>query len=223
VADPREEIRAALDRLVGEGRALLTDDPSMHELRPRYQAWYSEALSVVQQLLRERVSEFQELYRKKEHGYTISSWLTKIDYGDSLTDFLDKHEDVYRTNFAQQIDVVGSARARLDSILSDVAGVLEASQQHLRAGGAIAGVVLERHHGRVVENHGITMRKRKPTLADLNQALKDEGVYDVPRWREIQHLTDLRNLSVHDDVREPTKAEVEELIGGVDKVVKLVF
>ncbi|HEY6729754.1 MAG TPA: hypothetical protein VI039_01885 [Solirubrobacterales bacterium] len=42
---------------------------------------------------------------------------------------------------------------------------------------------------------------------------------DVPRWREIQRLGDIRNLCGHAAEREPTAEEVEELIAGTEKVV----
>jgi hypothetical protein len=86
----------------------------------------------------------------------------------------------------------------------------------------VAGVVLERHLHRVIQNRGITFRK-KPLLANLNQALKYAGAYDVPQWRQIQRLTDLRNLCAHADERDPTREEVDELLKGAEKVVVTVF
>jgi hypothetical protein len=46
---------------------------------------------------------------------------------------------------------------------------------------------------------------------------------DVPTWRQIQRLGGIRNLCDHNKEREPTKDEVIELIGGVDKVSKTLF
>ena len=56
-----------------------------------------------------------------------------------------------------------------------------------------------------------------------NDALKEGGVIDIPQWRFIQRLGDLRNLCDHNKDREPTKDEVAELIDGVDKLTKTVF
>ena len=42
-------------------------------------------------------------------------------------------------------------------------------------------------------------------------------------WRFIQHLADLRNLCDHDRESEPTNAQVDELISGINKIIKTVF
>ena len=66
------------------------------------------------------------------------------------------------------------------------------------------------------------MKKKNPTIADFNDALKDNA-YDVVEWRRIQRLGDIRNLCDHSKDREPTKDEVEELISGTERTIKTVF
>jgi hypothetical protein len=60
----------------------------------------------------------------------------------------------------------------------------------------------------VTQNHSLKISKKNPTIVDFNEELKKEGVYDVPDWRFIQRLGDLRNMSVHPKEREPTKTEL---------------
>ena len=48
-------------------------------------------------------------------------------------------------------------------------------------------------------------------------------VLDIPSWRQIQRLGDIRNLCVHKKERDPTNDEVEELINGVEKYTKTLF
>ena len=93
----------------------------------------------------------------------------------------------------------------------------------LRAAGAVAGVVLEKHLAQVCDNHNVSVRKQQPTIGDLNDLLKKSEVMDVPIWRSLQRLGDLRNLCDHNKQREPTEAEVAELIDGVDKTTKTLF
>jgi uncharacterized protein YutE (UPF0331/DUF86 family) len=57
----------------------------------------------------------------------------------------------------------------------------------------------------------------------LNDALKKAEVFDNPRWREIQRMADLRNICAHDGEREPKRDEVQELIEGAERVIKMVF
>ncbi len=135
-----------------------------------------------------------------------------------------------------QIDILASARARLQSAISEIRGTLEASllddeletagqllkAKHVRSAGVVAGVVLERHLKRLIANHEITFR-RKEQIGNLNDALKEAKVYDVPRWRQIQRLGDIRNLCGHDGDRDPEVEEVEELIRETEKVVATVF
>jgi hypothetical protein len=42
----------------------------------------------------------------------------------------------------------------------------------LRAAGAVAGVVLEKHLRQVCDDHKITVAKKNPTIGDLNELLK---------------------------------------------------
>lgn len=83
-----------------------------------------------------------------------------------------------------------------------------------------AGVVLEKHLAQVSTNHGLVIRKQHLTISDFNDLLKSNAVLDVPAWRKIQRLGDLRNLCDHNKYREPTAEEISELIAGVEKLTK---
>lgn len=104
--------------------------------------------------------------------------------------------------------------------------IAEARELHkrgfLRAAGAVAGVALEKHLAMVLKVHSLVVKKKDPTIGDLNDALKAGDVYDIPTWRFVSQLGDLRNLCDHNKQREPTLEEVLKLIGGVDKTVKTV-
>ena len=91
-----------------------------------------------------------------------------------------------------------------------------------RGAGAIAGVVLEGHLATIGENHELSVPKN-PTISKLNDLLKDKGVLDIPTWRFVQHLGDLRNLCDHKRDDDPTKQQMQELIEGVRKITKTVF
>ena len=57
----------------------------------------------------------------------------------------------------------------------------------------------------------------------MNNALKNGYVIELPDWRFIQHLADLRNLCDHDKKAEPTTVQVNDLIAGVAKMTKSLF
>jgi hypothetical protein len=93
----------------------------------------------------------------------------------------------------------------------------------LRGAGVIAGVVLEGHLSQVCFNHQVTIKKKSPTISDFYDLLKNNDVLDVPQWRLMQRLGDLRNLCGHKKEREPKKDEVTELIDGIEKVTKTLY
>lgn len=92
-----------------------------------------------------------------------------------------------------------------------------------RAAGAVAGVVLEKHLQQASADHQLKLNKKAPSISDLNDVLKANGVIDVPQWRFIQHLADLRNLCDHKKNTDPTANQVDDLIKGVEKVTRTVF
>ncbi|MGD0839171.1 MAG: hypothetical protein ABSB49_21250 [Polyangia bacterium] len=104
----------------------------------------------------------------------------------------------------------------------DAAGEL-AKHKFLRAAGAVAGVVLEKHLVQVCGNHSIKITKKNSGISDLNELLKASNVVDVPQWRFVQHLADIRNLCDHDKTAEPTAEQVDDLVKGVARVVKTIF
>lgn len=136
----------------------------------------------------------------------------------------------------QQVEIVRAAKARFNSSLFDIKGMaqadlfdneLDASAElnkngFARAAGAIAGVVLEGHLATVCSNHSVSITKKKPTIADFNDALKSANVIDQASWRFIQHLGDIRNACDHKG-KDPSREVADDLIAGVRKISKTVL
>lgn len=209
-----------------------------------YQRWYSEAHEVIRQILPSRLSEFETLYqgngkRKTINAqtYTIRDWLLGIRSPEKWLAGSYDDDGIIFMRFQVQRQIFNSAKLRFESSLLDIRQILRADlfdsevesarellkNGFLRAAGAVAGVVAEKHLEQVCENHNVSIKKKNPTISTYNDALKNEGVIDVPVWRFIQRLGDLRNLCDHNRDREPTKDEVAELIDGVEKLMKTVF
>lgn len=197
------------------------------------------------QLIPTRLDEFRALYtsdpKRKEVNnltYTIQDWLLGLRSGNDRSG--NKHFDdltIIAMKFSSQRRILAAADARFESALFDLRNIVRADlfdselaaarelKKHgfIRAAGVIAGVVLEEHLSQACENHRIRVAKKNPTIGDYNDLLRDGGVYDIPVWRNIQRLADLRNLSGHKKEREPTDDEVGELIDGVDKTMKTIL
>jgi hypothetical protein len=139
--------------------------------------------------------------------------------------------------FTQQLFIVKSIDRRFESSLFDIRQLVQADlfdsdldaaaellkKKFTRAAGAVAGVVLERHLAQACESHGVKISKKSPAISDLNDALKAANVIDVPQWRFVQHLADIRNLCDHDKAKEPTAEQAGDLVEGVRKTIKTIF
>ena len=239
----KKELKALLDKQK-DLIQLAEKNDNILKFGTTYQRWYSRAYKLVESLAPERLTEFSSYYlidpkRKVTDAgnYVIQDYIKGIG---ARTDHFD--QPLWDTNnltmirVMNQMQIIGSLSSRIDSVLQDVTGHLFAELQDSklkaavqlkkiskRAAGALAGVVLERHLQRTVKNHKITIRKKSPTISDLNDPLKQAAVYDVPTWRKIQLLADIRNLCSHQKASEPTDDQIDELISGVDSVIKSVF
>jgi hypothetical protein len=206
-----------------------------------YERWYSLSLEIVKQLIPDRLNDFVKQYKDEKRKqtdfltYGISDYMIGLQTTRGGAVLVDGKAAFPK--FEQQLNILISAQARIDSVLFDMLEVLQANlfddeldaakelsgKGFVRGAGAIAGVVLEKHLGKVCEKHNVSVKKANPTINDLNQPLKDNNAIDTPTWRFIQHLADLRNLCDHNKNREPTQEEVSDLISGVSKITKTVF
>ena len=236
---PQKFVRSVEKSLGDDADKFIQGLPSF---RDEYQHWYSEAKVLVRQLLPDRLSDFARYYEKPKsrknitfESYTIEDCLDGLRVGSEFDPRVAPDAAIPR--FRQQLSIVKSIKERFKSTLFDIRQLAQAdlfdseldSAQELaknkfnRAAGVVAGVVLERHLKEVCANHGLTLRKKAPQISELNDKLKSANVIDIPQWRSIQHLGDLRNLCAHDKQPEPTRDQADELIRGVGKVTKTLF
>jgi hypothetical protein len=242
-----DDIKKHLGDLLKEEQSLATLSGEGGEILKfgwQYQVWYTKAVKLVELLGPDRLAEFVSHYmtdpkrkRLTADTYSIQDFIRGIGPRSGVSDnFPFDIHNMVAIRLLNQLQILAALESRIDSVFADVTGHLFAELQdselraastlaktNLRAAGALAGVVLERHLQRVADNHQILLTKKSPTIADLNDPLKVKEVYDVPTWRKIQLLADLRNLCVHQKKTEPTDAQVEELIAGVSAIVKSVF
>ena len=203
-----------------------------------YQRWYSEAKAVVRQVIPDRLPDFARHYERQPNrkilqwdNYTIEDYLQGLSRSDIVTMLAGI------SRMEQQVSILKSAQQRFKSSLFDIRQLVAADlfdseiaaahalvkSKFLRAAGAIAGVVMEKHLAQVCENHSIKVTKKNPTIGDFNELLKGADVIDTPRWRANQHLAEIRNLCDHNKAKEPTEEQVQDLVDGVAKVLKTMF
>ncbi len=94
---------------------------------------------------------------------------------------------------------------------------------HVRAAGAIAGVLLERHLKLLCDRHTPPIKYGKDDgISKLNDKLKNEGFYDIAQWRKVQWMSDTRNKCDHAGTVDPRHQDIADLIAEVGKFVSLV-
>ena len=213
------------------------------ESKSAYQTFYNQSILAIRALAPSREEEFQSCYIPVKSrklidviNYTISDYFMGFALSRNGVEVFNTFE-VAMTRVQVQVNILEGIRSSIGSTLSNIQRVLEAhlfddelaaaedlrSKGHGRACGALAGVTLEAHLKSVCVFRGISFKKSNPTISDFNEALKAGSVIDVPMWRHIQRMGDIRNLSVHPKDREPTADELVDLISGVKKVLASVF
>jgi hypothetical protein len=222
-----------------ETKRLIESLPSFTD---RYQSWYSEAKAFIRQILPDRLDDFVRHYEKPKGRKTITFESYRIEdalqglrtsrLGETLAD-----RESAIPHVRQQLAIVAAAKSRFESKLFEIRQLVQADlldseldaasvllkHKFMRAAGAVAGVVLEKHLAQVCENHGVNVTKKNPSINDFNEALKSADVIDVPAWRFHQAMADIRNLCDHDKKREPTAEQVGDLLAGVAKISKTLY
>ena len=239
--DKRDELKKALKDLIEEATEIVelatnAKDMRIIEFGTKYQNWYTRALKVVEVLAHDRLEEFTNYYKidpkRKLVGVqncVIQDFIMGMGArNDNLGKPLWDINNSTTIKVYTQLQIVQSLETRIDSVLSDVQGSLLSELQdkelataeellkiNVRAAGSLAGVILENHH--------VTVSKKNPTISEMNNLLKSNEIYDLPTWKKVEYLGSIRNLCSHKKEREPKKEEVEELIAGVNKVIKEVY
>ena len=235
-----DEFEKIAQAQLGDAAQEFLDD--LPNFQNEYQSWYSEAKVLIRQLLPDRLGDFVGHYEAPKARNAMDSSSYRI--ADCLIGLAATRgsgrivgPEAAIPHFEQQVAIVRSVERRFQSSLFDIRQLVQADlfdseldaatelirHGFLRAAGALAGVVMERHLSEVCRNHAITMRKKAPGIADLNDALKREGVVDTPRWRSNQYLADLRNICDHNKSLEPTKEQVTDLVRGVSNLPSRCF
>jgi hypothetical protein len=239
----RDRIHSALRELTLEGAKLVDEgqkpDMKLGSFAPMYESWYSRALVAVGQICPQRLPEFREAYRHEKRKevtfdtYAVSDFLIglRVTFRGEPTF---NNTNAFAMKLIRQVGIVLAAEELAKSVLFDIRGMLRAElldsdlsaakellhSKHLRASGMICGVVLETHLRSCCDAHGVKIGKKDPGIGDLNDLLKAAALYDVPMWRLIQRLADIRNLCGHRKERDPRTDEVEDLLSGTEKVIK---
>ncbi|HUT02984.1 MAG TPA: hypothetical protein VM163_03745, partial [bacterium] len=181
-------VSLALDlEVVDEETEKKLRETKLPNFKEEYERWYSLSMQVVKQVLPDRLSDFVRQYKDEKRKqtdfltYGVSDYMIGLRTKPRLGAVVDGKAAFPK--FQQQLNILKSAQARLESSLFDMLEILQADlfddeldaatelakKGFLRGAGAVAGVVLERHLGHVCGKHNLKTRKKAPTINDFNQ------------------------------------------------------
>jgi hypothetical protein len=205
------------------------------DFKSEYEKWYSESLEIKKILLPDRLTDFISYYKKEKRDKLTHETYKMSDYLIGLVAYgVDKSSSIVK--FEAQKNILESCGRKFESTLFNIKRILQADlfdteldaakelnkNGFIRAAGAMAGVILERHLEDLCQNHNLNISKKNPTISDFNDLLKEKSIIEIPVWRQIQFLADLRNLCDHNKTKEPNKADIDDMITGVNKIIKTI-
>ena len=239
----KEILEKEINDLIESGEKLYLTFNYDEFTRNNYQVWFSKSNKIVELLLPERYQEFKEYYSTDK----IQSYLDKIKIKLFLSGFFYEEKEAekksIKTLFSQQIAILKSCKEILNSKFNNIQyemfielneTELDTAKSllkiNLRASGCIAGVVLEKYLKSLLNkynpNHG--KKDNELSLNVINELLKEKA-YDTKTFKNIQYLSDIRNLCDHDKkdsegkTKEPTKEDVETLIENTERIMKTIY
>jgi len=245
MTDSNSKISETLTKLLDQQKrilGLLEDLKDIIELGTVYQRWDAQALKIVQTLAPDRYDEFVKYYLPNQNRKLLDEaiqdyvrWIEPVEAAGTGELPFEPHE-LARVRFLNQLQILATLACRIDAVLADVEGNLftELQDKELdaarllketnpRAAGALAGLVLERHLRQLATNRALTIPRKQTSIRELNDPLLKSNAYGLATWRTIQMLGDLRNLCSSQRNGDLTKEQAEDLISGVNSIIKSVF
>lgn len=235
-----DELENELQNLLEEGIEIAQDlnTDKRKKFILEYETWYSKSLIYVKKINNDRVEDFKCLYKlEKRKEITFATYTIADALKGVCVPIRDIKPVSAYSKIIQQVSILKATKELLRTKVYQLQELLQAdifdnelsSAKELnkkgfyRAAGAICGVVLEEHFHNVLDKHNISISKKNPTINDYNDLLKNNAIIDVPTFRHIQLLGDIRNLCDHKKDENPTKEQIEELIRGTDKIIKTIY
>lgn len=217
------------------------DTKSLPNFKLDYQDWYTKAYRLIQKVARYRADDFINLYKidnvknPRFSNYNIANALLGQVWSQGST-IVAKPSSV-APKVRMQAEIVGSLKSLLNDYFYNLEIELESNifdseldsayellkKKFFRPSGVISGVVLEKHLKNVCDNHCVQITKKDPGISDFIEKLKENKVIDVPTWRKIQALGDIRNICAHNKGVEPTEQQVKDLLDGTKSIITTLF
>jgi hypothetical protein len=227
--------------LIKDAEALKTEGPEKLDLALltiKYEAWYTKALPVVQKQIPERLEDFVSAYKRNrsaavnESTYTIQDYLLGIKANpSSKADF--NYALLGQRLILRQVGILSSllrskhvSERTPDALLMaefynralDQAQELFGTGEYAPAG-VVAGALLENYLKWLWRRRNVRVDEKQVSLAEMNDFLYKFQTYKHTTMIRIQGLIPLAESCLDLQKKNPSKEDIEELIGGLRKVL----
>lgn len=216
-----EYILSEIEELIKQANKLLenkSDSKKGVDFQCEYNDWYTKSFRIVKRYLPDRIDEFSALYEST----------------GKIKDFFLSHPySSFNEPFILQIAIFASVPGILSSFYQNMDAMIYFEYQEdelneankllaisVRAAGAVAGVVLEKHLKRLCSNNGISGAEEM-TLGKLIPLLSTNGIISVTENKKLTYLADIRNKCDHAKKEEPREDEVKDLIDQTRRFINL--
>ena len=214
------------------------DRPHLPQLTIKYEAWYTNALRMVQNLIPERLEDFVSAYKNSRSGpigssnYTIQAYLlgmkvnhsTRADYDSTV---------LFRSLILRQVGILSSViKAKPVSVGAQEDGLqaefytraLDQAQSLFETGqfvpaGVLAATVLENYLRWQWRKRNIRVNEQQRSLTEINDILFKFRTYTQTIWIRIQGLIPIAEACLDPKRRNPSKKEIGIMIGDLKKVL----
>ncbi|MBA3045052.1 MAG: hypothetical protein FP824_02420 [Euryarchaeota archaeon] len=183
----------------------------------KYQAWFATSAILVKEYLPQREDEFAQIYVKINSylHFDMKTWKPENEaYVDTFIDEFNLQRSMVMAIPGvieiKEFDVRKLISGELiDDELAEAEHLFET--KHLRAAGAVAGVVIERYLRTLCETSTPPIQyNKKDTIDPLATALYKAQKIDITLFKKIQYLASIRNKCDHP--KDIMAKEIEELV-----------
>ncbi len=207
-----------------------------------YYSWYHNAHRIVRLFAHEHLENFERFYTGSKHvkktddldnmtaGIThyIQGWSIERSY--KTIDFF----HTFITGFTAQRNILKAIAENVDNVLFNLESQIQygfskseievakelQKNKHLRAAGAVAGVVIEVHLRTVATNRKISVPKTSK-ISIYNEKLKGK-VYDATMTKRVELCANIRNKCAHASDNPPTDDEIDTIISSAEIIIATV-
>jgi len=180
--------------------------------------WYASSLAILETNMASRRSEMPALMQPlTEQDYvTLSGQLTMAREIRQIQHLIGSIPS-YMEGRLYDLEL-GLAQEFTRDQLVEAEVLLKA--RYIRAAGAMAGVLLERHLKLLCDRSQPPIKyASKATISTLNNLLWKASVYEQKEWRLVQWMGDVRNECDHANATEPEPKAVQKLIHEIKEFV----